>query len=183
MKRLIAISLCLLGLFARCMPSAQPSQESKQTAYFSIAAAVDQQAAVLNARRAQSLKVVQAGTESPDTLAPQPTDWADELRLFKEADINKPAWIGEYEVSETTGSIRYTAKKASQPVRLLIVKGTAKQPAAIEAHLVQSNLLYHTEKHLYLNFSKGELAAYRIAGFQKTVFSDTTRYLLAATIR
>lgn len=182
MKRLIAISFCLSGLLEGCTPSARPSQESKQAMYFSVAAAIDQQAAVLTDRRAQSLKVVLVGDGAADTLAPQATDWPEELRLFKEADINKPAWAGEYEVSESAGKVSYTAKKASQPVRLLVVSGTVENPDYIEAHLSQANLLYNTGKHLQLHFKNGVLSAYRMEGYQKTFFSDTTHYALSATV-
>jgi hypothetical protein len=182
LKRLIAILFCL-SLFAEgCMPSANPSQEGRQAMYFSVAAAIDQQAELLALRRAKSLKILQAGNAKPDTLAPQAADWPQELQLFKEADINKPAWAGEYEVRKTAEKITYTAKKNSQPVQLLVISGTPENPDYIEAHLSQANLLYHTGKHLQLHFKDGVLSAYRMEGYQKTFFSDTTRYLLAATV-
>jgi hypothetical protein len=164
------------------MPSDLPSQENQQAMYFSVAAAIDQQAAALTARHAQSLKIIQAGGEQPDTLAPQTVDWSKELLLFKEADINKPAWAGEYEVRESAGKISYTAKKDSQPVQLLVVAGTVEKPDYIEAHLSQANLLYHTGKHLQLHFKNGVLSAYRMEGYQKVFFSDTTRYALTAIV-
>lgn len=182
MKRLIAILFCLSLLAEGCMPSANPSQDGRQAMYFSVAAAIDQQAELLTARRAKSLKILQAGNAKPDTLAPQAADWPQELQLFKEADINKPAWSGEYEVHKTAEKITYTAKKNSQPVQLLVISGTPENPDYIEAYLSQANLLYHTGKHMQMHFKDGVLSAYRMEGYQKTFFSDTTRYLLAATV-
>lgn len=183
MKQLLVFSICLLGLSEGCTPAMPSSQENNRTAYFSLSEVIDRQAEVLAARRAVSIKVVQAGDRQPDTLARQVPDWAEELRLFKEADINKPAWIGEYEISQTADGVSYRAAKASQPVRLLTVKGTSENPVSVEAHMVQSNLLYHTEKHFRLDFGKNGLIAYRIEGFRKALFSDTTKYLLAAAVR
>jgi hypothetical protein len=182
LKRLTAILLFVSGIYAGCAPSVQSSQEIRQFTYFSIAAVIDQQVATLSARRAQSRKIIQAGKTKPDTLAPQAIDWAQELQLFKEADINRPAWAGEYEVSEAAGKISYKAKKNTQPIRLLIVGGALEKPDYIEAHLSHTNLLFHTERRLQLQFKNGALATYRMEGYQKTFFSDTTRYSMFAIV-
>lgn len=184
MKRLLAALTCLLSLLESCAPPVQPVENRKQSsAYFSVASLIDRQTAALNARRAQVQKIIRADHMPADTLALQVADWQKELQIFKEAELNKPAWQGEYEMIRTEEAVSYRARNFSLPVRLLVVRGSAEQPASVEARLVQSNLFYHTEKNFRLDFRQGVLTRYRIEGFQKTFFSDTVRYSLSAIVR
>ncbi|MCS7019977.1 MAG: hypothetical protein RMJ87_13295 [Cytophagales bacterium] len=182
MKRLFAVLWCLLGVAESCTSPVQPFPSNRESGYFSIASEIDRQVALLTASNAKGQKIVQVGAAPPDTVSLQATNWENELYLFKEADINKPAWIDAYEVIQSADKTVYRATHSVPLVRQVMVRGTLSQPTVIEAHMVQSNLLYHTEKHLQLVFEEGKLSTYRIEGFQKSLLADTTQYKLIGVV-
>ena len=49
-------------------------------------------------------------------------DWATELSLFTESDINKPAWKASYKVVNSEGILSYTAKDPALKTQDIIIK-------------------------------------------------------------
>ncbi|HTI57866.1 hypothetical protein [Mucilaginibacter sp.] len=50
------------------------------------------------------------------------TDWATELDLFSESDINKPAWKASYKVVNSDGILSYTAKDPGLKTQDIVIK-------------------------------------------------------------
>ncbi|MCS6967404.1 MAG: hypothetical protein RMJ44_03175 [Cytophagales bacterium] len=185
MRQLNALLPVIVLLAVSCQLANDHLPENPSHAYFPLADLVDRQIALLSAQQRQVLKIVQTGDQKPDTVVQQRVNWQNELDLFKEADINKPAWIGEYAILADSNTTIYRAKE-NQPVKelRLIGQGQAGEvPLAIEAHIFQSNLLYTAEKHMTLQFDNNLLKSYHIKGWQKIIFADTMQYAMHTYLR
>ena len=116
--------------------------------------------------------VVLNGTEETQTL--DELNFATDLRLFREADINKPAWLDKYVVNETTEAARrvrtYTATDSSmQTWQLRVVYGEGGgSPEAIEVYRRTGTVLSDGEHHLRYAPATG----YRIRTEQVNRFGD-----------
>jgi hypothetical protein len=49
-------------------------------------------------------------------------NWGNELRLFAESDINKPAWKASYKIVNSDGILSYTAKDPALKTQDIIIK-------------------------------------------------------------
>jgi hypothetical protein len=80
-------------------------------------------------------------------------NWNDELSLFSESDINKPAWKASYKVSTSEGITTYTAIDPDVKTRYIILK---KQQDKVKLILIYNytkttlfgKALYWTTEHL-----------------------------------
>jgi len=75
-------------------------------------------------------------------------DWAQELSLFTDADINKPAWKNSYKVIDEGGLLIYRAKEKDLKVRELIIKRDKQKVDYILIYNKTDNLLYTTTQKL-----------------------------------
>lgn len=151
-------------------------------AYFPLKQYLDAQVARLNQQQPVLEKRVTLRGSAPETARVPKTEWAKELQVFYQADINKPALRGAYTVDSTTlpngtQQITYARKPGfdNAVVRLAVVRN-ASGVQAIDATLQQNNPLFYSEKKLQLRGEAGNLAAYQVRGVQKLVLFDTLRY-------
>jgi len=80
-------------------------------------------------------------------------NWENELDLFAESDINKPAWKASYTVSTQEGITTYTATDTALKTQYIIVK---KQAGNVKLILIFNHtrttlfgkVLYETTEHL-----------------------------------
>ncbi len=112
-------------------------------------------------------------------------DWYAELAVFFEANINKPAFVGEYKVDtlphNTEGfdmKISYTATKPGLRVRWLNLyyMGTDTVPALLEAELFQQNMLYQSRQEIRFQRGKG----YSIRGMQDVLLLGADSFAVDA---
>lgn len=111
-------------------------------------------------------------------------NWERELELFRQADINKPAYRNSYRISTANPLLlQYSLKEGEKlPVRSLTVAldSIHRQPIRIEAVLVTDNPLYQSERHLLLESgpdgNRHQLKHYRIDGFQQLTFFDRNNF-------
>ncbi|MBD1394546.1 hypothetical protein [Mucilaginibacter glaciei] len=79
------------------------------------------------------------------------SNWARELNLFTESDINKPAWSKSYTVDSTATNITYKAKYPELKTRYITICRENGKVTAIEIENDTQNILYNTtEKLTYL---------------------------------
>jgi len=71
-----------------------------------------------------------------ETLKVHIQNWDNELSLFADADINKPAWTSSYAVSETEGITTYRALDTSLKTQSIIIK---KQGDKVKLILIYSH--------------------------------------------
>jgi len=157
-------------------------------AYFPLKEYLDVQVARLNQQQPPVEKHVTLRGSAPETARVPKIDWAKELQVFYQADINKPALRGAYAVDSTTlpdGTRRITYTR--QPgfdnavVRLAVVRDAA-GVRAVDATLQQNNPLFYSEKKMQLQGEAGSLATYQVRGVQKLVLFDTLRYATNARV-
>jgi hypothetical protein len=126
--------------------------------------------------------------QQPETKQLAQPDWAKELQLFYQADINKPALRGAYAVQTTdsAGLTRRTFRRLPdvehQVVELSVLQAG---PVVRELHatLSQDNPLFFSGKAFRLRFgADGVLSSYEVQGRQKLVAFDTTRYSASARV-
>lgn len=190
--RQTALVLLAGSLLAACTPdeaarSAGPT--ARRPLYFDVKGLLNAQIQQLTARHAAVTKQVSLRGGATETAVVPAVKWADELQLFFQADINKAALRGAYAVDSTvaadgTAQRRYTRRPGydNAPVELLLVRGEAGRPLAIEASITQQNALFSAHKQLSLKLQNGRLTEYGVAGTQKLVLFDTLRYNTKAAV-
>lgn len=157
-------------------------------AYFPLKEYLNAQTARLTRQQPAVEKHVTLRDSAPETARVLKTDWAKELQVFYQADINKPALRGAYTVDSAalpngTRRVTYTRKPGfdNAVVRLAVVRD-AVGVRAVDATLQQNNPLFYSEKKLQLHSQAGTLAAYQVRGVQKLVLFDTLRYATDARV-
>jgi hypothetical protein len=120
------------------------------------------------------------------------TDWATELAVFGQSDINRPAWRDKYQVdtleiagkrnttvqNDTTAvrEIRHIAKdKALRTKSLSILLNRKSAPLVIEILNEQDNFFSHSQQHLIWDLRKG----YSMTAQQKMLFMEATETTLS----
>jgi hypothetical protein len=75
-------------------------------------------------------------------------DWEQELALFIDADINKPAWKDRYTKDSSAIKIIYTAKDQELKTQKITIDMMFGEPEKIEIVTQLTNLLFQTKEHL-----------------------------------
>jgi hypothetical protein len=112
-------------------------------------------------------------------------DLAKEWALFREADLNKPAYALSYEDRSTADVIRYVLKKGEDlPVHSFqIALDSAGRPATVDFEISSENLIYTTSKKLSMHLISGRVVSYTISGSQALRwFSSPTRYSVSGVV-
>lgn len=112
-------------------------------------------------------------------------DLAKEWALFREADLNKPAYALSYEDRSAPGLIHYVLKKGEDlPVRSFqIALDSAGSPATVDFEISSENLIYLTSKKLSMHLVSGRVVSYTISGSQALRwFSSPTRYSVSGVV-
>jgi hypothetical protein len=128
-----------------CKPDV--SENGSVQKYFDIKGYFDSEAVRLTKQNKPVLKTVtkDKSTETKNIII---KDWADELDLFRSADINKPAWKDSYSADTSGGLMVYKAKDPNLKVWEIIVN---KQGAKVKWILIFNrtiNKLYRTREKL-----------------------------------
>ena len=143
-----------------------------QEPFFDLAGYIDAQVDSLNALHPTVEKtVVLNGTEETKQLTD--LNFATDLRLFREADINKPAWLDKYAVTTGMEDGRrvktYTATDSSmQTRRLAVVSGEDGRPRRIDIERRTGTVLSKGKHELTYTPATG----YRIRTDQVNRFGD-----------
>lgn len=112
-------------------------------------------------------------------------DLAKEWALFREADLNKPAYALSYEDQSAPGLIHYVLKKGEDlPVRSFqIALDSAGRPSTVDFEISSENLIYQTSKKLSMHLISGRVVSYTISGSQALRwFSSPTRYSVSGVV-
>jgi hypothetical protein len=171
MRNLLKASMVIV-LLSGCM--AKEDQEVKQQAsYFDLKGYFSTTAQQLQKRNPTVDKSV-AKNELTETKKLKMENWNQELALFMEADINKPAWKDSYTKDSSATKITYISKDPdlkTQKIEIYFEKGL---PVKFSIHTSVTNLLYDTEEHLEFYSD----SAYLINKHQKVVLLGENNYLI-----
>jgi hypothetical protein len=125
------------------------------------------------------------------TILPNNVEWAKELSVFQELDLNKPSYIGFIKKDSLPTSsgytITYTTDKQTIAIKKLILNyNTAGTITSLNADIIKANELSSTEKHLQATFSvtptEAILQQYSIESIQKVVLKDELYTKILGTI-
>jgi hypothetical protein len=180
------LSALLLTLFGGCQPNSEATQTKN---YYDLKGFLETQIKLLNAQKPKVLKQT-AVSATQDNQTVSNLDWAKELELFMQADLNKASYQLSYDTRILADSTYEYQLKATEklPVKYLKIKlNTAKQVARAEALILQENKLYNSEKHLLLTCGTSknnvwQLKTYEVEGFQKLAFNDKKTFSVRAVI-
>lgn len=169
----------------------QPVPRSAAEQDFNVSGYVQQEIKRLQASQPAVLKSVETEKEPAETIQVDNLDWAEELAVFEEADINKPT-LREYYTSEKQAlpdggtAITYTKKEdARTPVERLYLQLSPDQKLQhLEATFKDQNLLFFSKRKAILQAdpATGNLAGYSIKGVQKLIFGDSLHYSIQANL-
>ena len=183
-------SLLMLCLLAFSCDNAAPQTATKPV-YFDVADYVKSQIQALSTQKPTVAKnaFINRQTNKQTTNA---IDWAKELDLFVQADINKPAFRNSYTVVRPDSlTYNYSLKPGEEKltVRTLTVKVDPKtrRPVLIEAVLKSENLLYESERRLLMESGVNGVVGwgvrhYRVEGFQQLSYFDRNEFRVEGRI-
>jgi hypothetical protein len=180
-KKILLVPFCLFFLCLFACSDLQMKPQAATHLYFDLPSFVKQQIEIL---KKQPCKVQKSLTSDSQTqeISADTVDWQKELALFLEADINKPALRDAYFVNKDNSKVEYWAMDKRAKVRRILVKGNAENPTEIQVSMLDANLLYQTEKELFMQFANNKLSNYEIKGFQKVLFKEQLDYSMKAKL-
>ncbi|MEJ8758333.1 hypothetical protein WG947_15070 [Pontibacter sp. H259] len=184
----IALVGAALFILAACE---QPVPRNPDAIDYDVAGYVQQQIDRLQARQPAVLKSVKTENEPSETIQLEKLDWAEELAVFEQADINKPT-LREYYIRteqplpDGGREVIYQKKEdAKAPVeRLYLQLSVENRLKKMEATLLDENLLFYSKRKAILdtNLQTGNIEAYTIDGVQKLIFGDSLHFTVQANL-
>lgn len=172
----------LLILSAFLTSCGAENQEGQTKKYFDLKGLIEQQIQVLQKRKPVIQKTISMAEKSENQQV-KSVDWAKELELFTQVDLNKPAYISSYTIDSSANGMKYVLKETEKlPVKYLTITKVGGKTTQIEALVSNENYLYQSEKHLKLSLINEQLSDYQIDGFQKVVFGDKKDFKINSKI-
>ncbi len=168
MKKLIGL-LTFCALLSACNEEVKENQTKR---YFDLKKLIERQIKSLNTQKPVVQKTILIA-DSTENQSIKTIDWAKELELFIQTDLNKPAFTQSYQVDSSSMGVKYSLKNTEQlPIKYLTISRLGEDGISVEALVNNKNYLYETERHLKLSIKNNELVDYQIEGFQKIVLGD-----------
>ncbi len=121
------------------------------------------------------------------------TFWDQELKVFKEHDINKPVLMDAYKIrqGQTKGGQQFQeytlADSSDQGVKYLkIMFDSLERISSLESLYQEQNFLYANRRYIKMDFNPRQperpLSSYRVEGFHKLMFKDSVNYSIKANL-
>lgn len=121
----------------------QKEISKKQIEYVDLGGFFSAEANRLNAQKPTFTKTVCLEGKKESKLLNKSIDWEKELSVFKDADINKPAFNGMYQISKLPNKTVYTAlNKKNLVQRIEVDWNLAKKPSGIRIFQLTKNMIY-----------------------------------------
>lgn len=172
----------LLSLLVTACAGPVQQSNSDESAYFDMPSFVEKQVAQLAMQQASVIKR-QEVNQKLEEINQSTINWAKELSLFSEANINKPVLKGAYEVTTDQNTTIYQSINDDNKVRKLQVTKAGDAVNKIQIQWVDDNPIYHSTKKMIMQLSNDKLSSYAIHGYQKMVGNDTLFYNLDAQVK
>ena len=158
--------IVLILVLASC---SNPTSTVQTNKYFDVKGLVENQILVLNKTKPILAKRVIAADQN-NTKASREIDWAKELEMVLQADLNKPAYSQSYEIDSVDEVIQYTLKKGENlPVKSLNIAFQGRQKH-VKAQFITSNFLYYSERYAEIWLKDDTLISYKFDGYQQLFF-------------
>ncbi|MDG1105790.1 MAG: hypothetical protein P8N26_06470 [Cyclobacteriaceae bacterium] len=175
----LSILLCAYGCTV-------PQESVKSEKYFSIDSLVLAQIALLQSNQNALTKTVQIGENiETQSFSSDAIDWESELKIFSILELNKSKFIGSIITETDQKSTSYRPKKdAFMPIKFFRITKDKGQLTTIDGYYLDDDaeVIYTSQRNLKMNFKKGVLTSFEIAGTQKVLFTDTTQFMVKGSI-
>jgi hypothetical protein len=171
MRKILAFTFLILSL-ASCQ---QKEISNKQLEYVDLQGFFSAEAGRLNAKKPTFTKTVCINGKKESKVLNKSIDWEKELSVFKEADINKPAFKGMYQISTLPYKTIYTTHSKNATIKRIEVDfGDTKKPLGIRIFQLTKNLIYQSTDTL----SYYPDSVYSIHKKQEVHILGTTVYII-----
>ncbi|RMG78847.1 MAG: hypothetical protein D6714_17310 [Bacteroidetes bacterium] len=90
------IQFLFFALFIGCQPNVSPPEKSSELPFFDLKTFIETETGHLKTYKAATKMTAINGKEETQNISPERI--REDLQIFSNADINKPAWVGKYEV-------------------------------------------------------------------------------------
>ena len=167
--RNILKALLIITLFSSCFSKAKETKQSKF--YFDLKGYFSNLATTLNQENPEINKTVSKNDLKENKRIKIP-NWNEELALFIEADINKPAWKDSYTIDSSATKITYKSNDADLKTQKIEISLSNGKPTRIHIETSADNLLYQTKENL--DFYPDSL--YRIQKKQNVILLGENNY-------
>ncbi len=184
------VGVLLLGTTAACERPAPPVSARAADSQ-NITVYLQQQMQRLQAEKPMVLKSVKTENSPTETIETSEVDWEDELAVFQEVDLSRPALqdlYSEHREPHTDGSTSVSFRKveeAETPVQYLQLQLSPQNNIQqLEALVLEKNLLFYSRRKVSLSTDpeSGDVSSYRIEGVQKLIFGDSLHYRIDANL-
>lgn len=136
------------------------------------------------------------GADEDKTLHLDSLGWENELKIFREADIDKPAFHGSYDIikgeQDVFSNLLYDEYIPQNPENLPVKSfrvyylHSPDVLKKIEIRIKDKNELFSTESSLSMSFDeRGDLSVlsfYEVKGSQKLTLNDSVHYSMNSTL-
>lgn len=177
----ICCSFLLSNVLGGCFPATDNSTKD-QLKYFDLNGFINEQVVFLSSNKTRVLKTISKNGLTEKKELPI-TNWEEELALFKEHDLNKPAWLDSYDIDTVVidNLIYEIHYRSNEPELTTCFMNISLNSGEISSILIKDkieNILYSTQRILtYLPD-----AGYRIEGTQKVRFMDEVNFAVDVMI-
>lgn len=147
------------SLFTACVPE-KTAEQVELTPYFDLEAFIDTEVDRLEAEYPTADKEItfNEATESHEDMT---LDYEDELSIFRNADINRPAWLDKYRIDTLREGeqtiITYLAQDSTLSIRKLTVTQRAAEVVRIEVDSRTGTVLSDGRRYLRYEPATGYL--------------------------
>lgn len=191
MARHIPLFFLVLLLATTACERPTPPTSAKAGASYNLTAYLQEQIERLQAEQPPVLKSVTTEGTQTETIQASEVDWEDELAVFEQADLNRPALEEYYTKQEQVlgnGSIvvEYNRVEDAEPlVHYLRLELTPdRRLKQLNALLQDQNMLFFSRRNVQLSTdpASGNISGYRVEGVQKLILSDSLHYSVDANL-
>ena len=182
------ISFLFLGLLlaaTACERPAPPVIADGAEAPYDLTAYLEQQQQRLQEEQPMVLKSVTTEEKPTETIQTSEIDWEDELSVFLETDLNRPALREYYTRQEQVLDdgrlvVEYNKLEDAEPLvhSLRLELTPDRELRQLNALIQDQNILFFSRRNIQLTAepSSGNISGYRVQGVQKLVLSDSLHY-------
>jgi hypothetical protein len=103
--------------------------------------------------------------------------WERELQVLKACNLNKSAFLGNYDTLSQSNQTRYLALNPKYPVKeMLITKGNDGKLESIKVDFIRKTLLFWVKRKLEYRFRDARLYYYQVNTTKKVIFMDSLKF-------
>ncbi len=182
------IPVLLFFILVGCGSRLDVTEEGINTSYFDLKTLLDEELEqlVLNGASLEK-RLTSDGKEDRLTISLDSAGWHEQFKLFYEADINKPGFVGEYFEEELpafngVSKVIYSTKNQKNPVQVMecfYADGVLQEVRLIVKEI---NSVYAVTKNLSLYFEASRLASFDIKGEESMRLKKDLNYQIQGTI-